>query len=112
HRDVNRAHRRAAEAVHRHAADRQRQVGEQADHPRDVEALFTLGEGAAEDDVLDRRRIHLGLVEQPANHLRGEIVGADPGEIALAGKVEGRAGVAGDDDVGHEILSQLTARDH
>ena len=106
-RDVDRARRRAAEAGDRRAADRQRQIGEQADHPRDVQALFALGEGAAEDDVLDFGGIDAGLVEQPANRLRREIVGADAGEVALAGKVERRAGVPGDDDVGHDDPLQL-----
>ncbi len=51
--DVDGGHRGAAEAVDGGARDGKRQAGEQADQPRDVKALLALGEGAAEDQVLD-----------------------------------------------------------
>ena len=105
HGDMDGRHGRSAEAVHRHAADRERQVRQQADEARDVHPLLALGKGAAQDDVLDLRGIDAGPVDQATNHLRGQVIGTNPCERALASLGEGRAGIACDHDVGHPILS-------
>ena len=100
-RDVDRLHRRAAEAVDGDAGDRQRQVRQQPDQAGDVQPLLALRERAADDDVLDILGLDAGAADQRPDHLRGQIVGAHPGQAALAGEMERRAGVARDDGVGH-----------
>ena len=62
-----------------------------------VEALFALGEGAAEEQVLDVVRVHAAALHEGLDHLGGEVVGADAGERAPAGRLEGRSGIARDD---------------
>ncbi len=74
---MDRLHRRAAEAIDRGAGDRERQIGQEADQARDVEALLALGEGAADDQVLDGFGICRGPVHERADHLRGKFVGSD-----------------------------------
>src|SRR5438132_297272 len=70
----------------------------------DVEPLLALGKGAADDEVLEVAYRNAGALDQPADHRRGEIVGPHPGERALAGEMEGRAGIAGDHHVLHRAL--------
>ena len=69
-----------------------------ADQPRDVEALLALGQGAAQDHILDVAGVDLGALDQRRHHLRRDIVGPHLHERALLGEVEGRAGIARDHD--------------
>jgi hypothetical protein len=55
--EVDRGHRRAAEAIDRHPTDLLGELGEEADDAREVIALRRLGIRAAEDDVLQERGI-------------------------------------------------------
>ena len=82
-RHVDRLHRRAAEAVDRRGGDALRQAGEKADQAGDVQPLLALGEGAADDQVLDRLRVDAGALDQRGDHLRRQIVGPDAGEAPL-----------------------------
>jgi hypothetical protein len=59
-------------------------------------ALGRFGVGTAEDQVLDQRRVEIGAREQAAHHLRGQPVGPDLGQGALAGEMEGGTGISGD----------------
>ncbi len=102
--DVDRLHRRAAEAVHRRPGDVERQVGEEADQAGDVEPLLALGEGAADDEVFEVADRNAGALDQPADDGGGKVVGPHPGERALAGEMEGRADIAGDHHVLHRAL--------
>ena len=99
--DVDRAHRGAAETVDRHAADRQRQVGEQADKARDVEALLPFRKGASHDDVLDIGGVHAGPLDKAAHHLCREIIGPHPRQRALARRMKGGTGKTRNNHVSH-----------
>jgi hypothetical protein len=101
---VDRAHRRAAEAVDRHPAHRKRQIGEQPDHACNVQPLLALRKGAAEHHVLDQAEVDARAVEQPTDHLRGKVVRTDACQVALAGEVERRAGIARDHGLGHRLF--------
>ena len=75
--------------------------GEQADQASDIETLFALGKGAADDHVLDVFRLDAGALDQTAHHLGCEIVRPDFGELTLVGEMEGGAGVPRDHDILH-----------
>ena len=94
--DVDGIHRRTAETVNCGTGDRNRQVGEETDQARDVEALFALRESASHDQVFDVGRIDAGPLQQTADNLGGHLVGAHLGERALVREVERRACVPGD----------------
>ena len=53
------------------------QPGEQHRHPGDVAVVLARLVRAAEDDVLDERRVDAGAVDDRAQDERGEVVGAD-----------------------------------
>ena len=64
---------------------------------RHVEALLAAGQAAAEHQVVDLRGVELRhLVQRGAHHLRGQVVGPDVLERALARTADGGAG-GGDD---------------
>ena len=90
--DVDRLHRRAAEAVDGGAGDRDRQVRDERHDAAQVEALLALGEGAADDQVLDLGGIDAGLIDQPVHDLGREIVRALLHQRALVGEMEGANG--------------------
>ncbi len=96
------AHRRTAETVHGDATNAQRQVCQQADKTRNVEALLTFGKSAAHDDVFDIFRLHAGAIKQAANRVRCQIIGANFRQRAAIGRVEGGADVTRDNDVCHD----------
>src|SRR5581483_9122507 len=63
----------------------------------DVVALLARGQAAAAEQVLDLGVVELGhLLEHLADHVRGEVVGPDVDERALAGAAD--RGTAGGDD--------------
>jgi len=102
---MDRLHGGAAEAVDGRAGDAQRQLGQKADQAGDVEALLTLGKGAADDQILDGRRIDLGALDQGCHDLGGQIVRTHAGQVALAGEMERGPGVARDHDGFHDVGS-------
>jgi len=64
-----------AEAVDGHPGGFFRQAAEPADHARHVHALLALGECAAENQVLHRRRIHVRVaLQQLSNDLARELI--------------------------------------
>ena len=63
-RHVHGLHRRAAEPVDGRGRGALRQPGQEADQARDVQSLLALGEGAADDHVLDRLRVDPGALDQ------------------------------------------------
>src|SRR6202044_2023473 len=65
-------------------------------------ALFALGKGAAQDQILDPVRVDLDALEEVADHLCCQLVRTHAGELALACEMEGRPGVAGNDDWFHD----------
>ena len=97
-RHVHRLHRRAAEPVDGRGRGALRQPGQEADQARDVQALLALGEGAADDHVLDRLRVDPRALDQRGDDLGRELVRPDAGEAALVGRLERRAGIARDHD--------------
>ena len=102
--DVDRLHRRAAEAVDRHAADCLRQAGQQADDARQVVALRGLGVGAAKDHVLQQRRVQVGALRAGLAPPARPACRAAPRPAALAGEVKGRTGIGGNDGF-HGVFS-------
>jgi hypothetical protein len=98
-RDVHRLHRTAAEPIHRHARDRDRQIRQQPDQPPDIHALLALREGAPHDDVLDIGRVHRGALDQAADHLRRQVVRAHPRQRPLLRQRERGPGIPRDDDI-------------
>ena len=76
-RRVDRLEPGAAQAVDRQPADLDREAGEEQGHPRDVAVVLAGLVRAAEDDVLDERRVHAGAIHEGAQDGGGEIVGAD-----------------------------------
>jgi hypothetical protein len=100
-RAVNRLHRRAAPAVKRRARDGDRQPRQEHAHARDVEALFTFGEGAADEQIFNRLGRNFGFGDQGFYDLGQDIVGPDARQLALAGKRERRAQKSGKYDACH-----------
>ncbi len=86
---MHRLHRRAAEAVHGHAAHLVGQPGEQADDTCEVATLRRFGVGAAENQVFEKARGEVGARQQAAHDLGGDRVGAHTGQRALLCEVEG-----------------------
>jgi c-di-AMP phosphodiesterase-like protein len=82
----------------------QRQAGEEGHDAGDVAALFALGVGTAEDQVLDVRRVHARALDQALHGGGGQVVGTHAGESAFLREVEGGAGVARDHGRGHGRL--------
>ena len=62
-RRVDRLEAGAAQPVDGQAADLDREAGQQQRHPRDVAVVLAGLVGAAEDDVLDERRVDAGAVD-------------------------------------------------
>ena len=60
--------------IDRGAADALRQAGEQADNATRIESLFTLREGAAENQILDLGRIECCPADQRLDDSRRQIV--------------------------------------
>ena len=81
-RRVDRLEPGAAQPVDGQPADLDREVGEQQRHPRDVAVVLAGLVGAAEDDVLDERRVDAGPVDDGAQHERREVVRPDARERA------------------------------
>ena len=104
---VDGRHRRSAEAVHRDAAQLDRQPGQQGRQPRDVGALLRLRIGRAEHDILQRLRVDPRPLDQPLDGDGGEIVGPYAHEFALVGEMEWRARISCDDSPGH-VVSPLS----
>ena len=66
--------------------------GEQQRHPRDVAVVLAGLVGAAEDDVLDERRVDAGAVDEPAQDRGGQVVGPDARQgaaVAADGRPDG-----------------------
>ena len=83
----------AAQPVDGQAADLDREAGEEHRHPGDVAVVLAGLVGAAEDDVLDERRVDAGAIDDGAQHERGEVVGADAGERAAVATDRGPDGL-------------------
>ena len=99
-RHVDRLHRGAAEAVDGGARRaRDRQMREQRDQARDVHALLALGEGAADDHVLDVLGSTPVRAISAATTCAARSSGRTLVERALVREMERRAGEAGDHDV-------------
>ena len=75
---VDRLEPRAAQPVDGQPADLDREVGEEQRHPRDVAVVLAGLVGAAEDDVLDERRVQAGPLDDGAQDGRGQVVGRTP----------------------------------
>jgi hypothetical protein len=98
---ADRLERGGAVAVDGHAGDVV-EAGEEGGHPGQVEAGLARGLAAAEDEVVDRRRVEGGhLVEGGRDDVGGEVVGAALDQRALHGPPDGRAGRGDDDGFGH-----------
>ena len=67
----------AAQPIDGLAADLDREAGEQQRHARDVAVVLAGLVGAAEDHVLDERRVDAGALDDGAQDERGEVVRAD-----------------------------------
>ena len=83
----------AAQPVDGQPADLDREVGEEQRHPRDVAVVLAGLVGAAEDDVLDERRVDAGTVDEPAQDRGGQVVGPDAGERAAVATDRGPDGL-------------------
>eukprot|EP00162_Nutomonas_longa_P000223 comp10274_c0_seq1/m.12359 comp10274_c0_seq1/g.12359 ORF comp10274_c0_seq1/g.12359 comp10274_c0_seq1/m.12359 type:complete len:450 (+) comp10274_c0_seq1:1102-2451(+) len=94
-----------AEAVDGGTGHRLRQTGDHGDDLGDVEALLTLGEGAAHHQILDGRTVHARARQQLLDHGGGQIVRAHLDQFALAGNVERGPGIAGNDDILHLLCA-------
>ena len=81
-RRVDRLEPRPAQPVDGLAADLDREVGEQQRHPGDVAVVLAGLVRAAEDDVLDERRVEAGAIDDRAQDGGGEIVRPDARERA------------------------------
>ena len=99
---AHRLHARAAEAVDRGARHARRQTGQQRRHARDVAVVLARLVGAAQDDVVDRRRIEPRMAgEQRLDRHRRQIVGPHRRErpaIAADRRAQRRA----DEGLGHD----------
>jgi hypothetical protein len=67
----------AAQPVDRQAADLDRQPGQQSGHSGDVAVVLAGLVGAAEDHVLDDRRVDARTLDEGSDDGRGKIVGPD-----------------------------------
>ena len=81
-RGVDRLEPRPAQPVDRQPAHLDREVGEQQGHPRDVAVVLAGLVGAAQDHVLDERRVDAGAVDDRAQDDGREVVRADARERA------------------------------
>src|SRR5260221_1755490 len=102
-RHVDGLHRGTAEAVDRGGGDGDRQMREEARETGDVEPLLALGHGAADEDVLDILRLDPGARDEAGDHGGEQLVRTNACQGTFLGEVEGRAGIADDDDVLHGI---------
>ena len=73
---------RTAQPVDGLAADLDREVRQQQRHPGDVAVVLAGLVGAAEDDVLDERRVDAGTVDEGTQHSGGQVVRPDARERA------------------------------
>ena len=87
----------AAEAVHRLPGDLDGQSGEERGHPGHVPVVLARLVRAAEDDVLDRRRVDARAVDDGPDGKRRKVVGSDIPERAA---VPADGGADGADDPG------------
>ena len=91
-----------AEAVDGDAGNFDGQLGAQGGKAGDVPALFALGLGAAEDDVVDLGFLEAGdAVERSVDGEGREVVGAGGGEGAFGGAANGSANGADNDGFLH-----------
>ena len=100
----------AAVAVDRHAADLQRQPGDQRGHAGHVVALFALLLDAAPVDVFDLRSGNADALHQGLHQVGRQVVGADVAVDALfgVGAADGRADGVDDNGAAHgEILGEI-----
>src|SRR5262249_3349942 len=74
------------------------QLRQHADEAADIETLLALGDGAADDEILDVGGIDAGALDEAAHHRRGQLVRPHPRQRALLGEVKRRSRIAGDDD--------------
>ena len=95
--EVQRLLRRSALAVDRHRRHAVGQRRGEHDVAAEREGLLADLADAADDDVVDRRRIDPGLGDDRVEHRRAEIGGVDAGETAIAAAA---GGAAGRDDIG------------
>src|SRR5712691_4651764 len=101
-RDRDRLEPRGAEAVHREATDAHREPGADRRDARDVVALRAVGLAAAENHVLDLRRVELwDLAEDVLDAVGGEVVRPREVERAAERLGERRAGARDDDGFTH-----------
>ena len=69
-----------AQPIDGQPADLDREAGQQHGHPRHVAVVLARLVRAAEDHVLDQRRVDAGAVDDGPQHERGEVVRADARE--------------------------------
>ena len=89
-RHPNRLQRGSAESIDRGRRNRVRQAPEKGRRPGNVEALFVMGEGAADHGVIDRGSIDLGhFLHDGIDGEPGKIVGAHIDQRPLVGTSDG-----------------------
>src|SRR4029079_6475316 len=77
-----RSNARRAHTIARRPRHLDRGAGQQRGHPRDVAVVLSRLIGAAEDHVLDERRLDTGTVDDRLDDHRGKVVRPDGGERA------------------------------
>ena len=82
--EVQRLLRRTALAVQRHAGHLLRQSGGQPAGPGDVAGLRPDHVDAAEDDVLDLRRVDARTLDERLEHMRAQVSGVRLGQTTVA----------------------------
>ena len=85
---MNRLHGRATEPVNGGSGDRNRKPRHEADQPRHVESLLTLGKSTAEDQIFDVIRVNAGTLDQALDDMGGEIIRADLGQGTFGREVK------------------------
>jgi len=93
---VDGRHRRAAEAVHRDAAEFDGKARQQAGEAGDVGTLLRFRVRRAEDNVLKRFRIDPGALDERLDGDGGEIVRPYSNKFPFIGEMERRAGITCD----------------
>ena len=84
----------AAQPVDRGAGDRDRQPGQQGAHPGDVAVFLAGAVGVAEDHLVDPLDVEgRGALDDLTDHVRGEVIRADPGEAGAELPERGPDGV-------------------
>jgi hypothetical protein len=90
----------AAEPVHRHARHGLREAGEEHGHARHVSVVLARLVRAAHEDVVDVRGVDVMGRDELREHVGGEVVGADAGELPAVAAERG-AQRAGDHGLPH-----------